>query len=202
MSEINGGVFDLSLSEEKPTWEIVSTNGPVSKAKQKEVRAAFEREDLIRVKIYRLMDAFLVEGDLIRSIDRLNQDRHLFVENMMEIWRSNGNMEVKMSEEKCQHEIGRKAIGGFSGHEHIHRAGPQICLKCGKTLEELLAGFLIPTHAVPQPGVEEVAKVIKQTEIIYPPTKECPDGVSELLGEIPAYALAKRIHQLFTQGGK
>jgi len=88
MSEINGGVFGLSLSEEKPTWEIVSTNGPVSKAKQKEVRAAFEREDLIRVKIYRLMDAFLVEGDLIRSIDRLNQDRHLFVENMMEIWRS------------------------------------------------------------------------------------------------------------------
>lgn len=31
------------------------------------------------------MDSFLVEGDKPRSIDRLNQDRHLFVENILEI---------------------------------------------------------------------------------------------------------------------
>lgn len=38
----------------------------------------------------------------------------------------------------CGHEIGRKAIGGFPGHEHIHPTGEQLCLKCGKTLKELL----------------------------------------------------------------
>lgn len=41
--------------------------------------------------------------------------------------------------DKCEHEIGRKAIGGFPGHEHIHATGEQICLRCGKTLKELLA---------------------------------------------------------------
>jgi len=39
--------------------------------------------------------------------------------------------------EVCNHEIGRKMIGGFPGHEHTHQTGTQLCLKCGKTLEEL-----------------------------------------------------------------
>jgi hypothetical protein len=39
--------------------------------------------------------------------------------------------------EPCRHEIGRRAIGGFPGHECVHPAGPQLCLLCGKTLEEL-----------------------------------------------------------------
>lgn len=38
----------------------------------------------------------------------------------------------------CDHEIGRKVIGGFPGHEHAHTMGPQVCLKCGKTLGELI----------------------------------------------------------------
>ena len=42
----------------------------------------------IREQIYRLMDSFLVETDKPRPLDRLNQDRHLFVENMEEAIRS------------------------------------------------------------------------------------------------------------------
>ncbi len=41
------------------------------------------REKIIEEEIYRLMDGFLVEGDKPRNIKRLNQDRHLFVENML-----------------------------------------------------------------------------------------------------------------------
>ncbi len=72
----------------KKNIKILSTNGLVSKAKLKEIRETFEREKPIREKIYQLMDTFLVEGDPPRSIERLNQDRHLFVDNMMEIWRT------------------------------------------------------------------------------------------------------------------
>ena len=42
----------------------------------------------IRENIYKLMDSFLVEGDKPRPIDRLNQDRHLFVEDMEKLFRS------------------------------------------------------------------------------------------------------------------
>lgn len=38
---------------------------------------------------------------------------------------------------ECNHEIGRRVIGGFLGHEHTHPTGPQLCLKCGKTLDEI-----------------------------------------------------------------
>jgi hypothetical protein len=38
----------------------------------------------------------------------------------------------------CKHEIGWSAIGGFLGHEHIHTTGEQICLKCKKTLNEIV----------------------------------------------------------------
>jgi len=31
------------------------------------------------------MDSFLVEGDKPRSIERLNQDRHLFVKNVLDL---------------------------------------------------------------------------------------------------------------------
>ena len=30
-------------------------------------------------------------------------------------------------------------LGGFPGHEHSHPAGPQVCLRCGKTLDDLLS---------------------------------------------------------------
>lgn len=36
----------------------------------------------LRENIYREMDSFLVETDKQRSLAQLNQDRHLFVENM------------------------------------------------------------------------------------------------------------------------
>lgn len=39
-------------------------------------------------EIYRLMDNFLVEADKPRPLDRLNQDRHLFVDNMENLFRS------------------------------------------------------------------------------------------------------------------
>lgn len=40
---------------------------------------------------------------------------------------------------ECDHEIGRKVIGGFIGHEQIHPTGEQFCLNCGKTLKEILS---------------------------------------------------------------
>ena len=53
-----------------------------NKALEEIIFVAFEvsEED-----IYRLMDGFLVEGDKPRSIDRLNTDRHLFVENILDL---------------------------------------------------------------------------------------------------------------------
>ena len=39
----------------------------------------------MREEIYRLMDSFLVETDSPRSIDQLNQDRHLFVKNILDL---------------------------------------------------------------------------------------------------------------------
>ena len=36
------------------------------------------------------------------------------------------------------HEIGRRAIGGFPGHKHIHSTGDQFCFKCNKTLREII----------------------------------------------------------------
>ena len=59
----------------------------------------------IREQIYRLMDSFLVETDKPRPIDRLNQDRHLFVGNMEKAVRSwaLGTME----------DIGKKSHGDF-----------------------------------------------------------------------------------------
>lgn len=39
----------------------------------------------------------------------------------------------------CNHMIGQHMIGGVPGHEHSHPTGPQVCLRCGKTLDELLA---------------------------------------------------------------
>ena len=42
----------------------------------------------IRKNIYNLMDSFLVETDKPRPIDRLNQDRHLFVDNVENLFRS------------------------------------------------------------------------------------------------------------------
>lgn len=37
----------------------------------------------------------------------------------------------------CYHEIGRESVGGIPGHEHVHATGPQICIKCKKTLDEI-----------------------------------------------------------------
>ena len=37
----------------------------------------------LREQIYNLMDGFLVEGDSPRPIERLNQDRHLFVDRVI-----------------------------------------------------------------------------------------------------------------------
>ena len=36
------------------------------------------------------------------------------------------------------HSIGQDCIGGFPGHEHIHPSGQQLCLKCGKTLHDII----------------------------------------------------------------
>ena len=40
----------------------------------------------MKQRIYELMDSFLVEGDKPRSIEQLNQDRHLFVENVIKLF--------------------------------------------------------------------------------------------------------------------
>ena len=40
--------------------------------------------------------------------------------------------------DRCEHEIGRKVIGGIVGHPYIHPTGEQLCLKCGKTLKEII----------------------------------------------------------------
>lgn len=40
-------------------------------------------------------------------------------------------------EKICDHEIGRKAIGGFSGHPQVHPTGNQYCFKCGEYLNEI-----------------------------------------------------------------
>lgn len=45
---------------------------------------------------------------------------------------------IKQDLKECEHEIGYKTIGGFPGHEHTHPTGEQVCLKCGKTLKEIL----------------------------------------------------------------
>lgn len=43
---------------------------------------------------------------------------------------------------KCEtiedHDMGYRMMGGFPGHEHTHPTGPQVCLKCGKTLREIV----------------------------------------------------------------
>lgn len=39
---------------------------------------------------------------------------------------------------ECEHEIGRRAIGGFAGHEHTHPTGNQYCFNCGKYLKDIL----------------------------------------------------------------
>jgi hypothetical protein len=43
-----------------------------------------------------------------------------------------------MGKTKCNHEIGRQAIGGIAGHEHIHASGEQVCLDCGKSLTKII----------------------------------------------------------------
>lgn len=51
----------------------------------------FEMKNIKR-ELYRLTDSFLVEGKdqngKERSLERLNQDRHLFVENVIELMKS------------------------------------------------------------------------------------------------------------------
>lgn len=42
----------------------------------------------IRLEVYNLMDSFLVEAKDHRSVKRLNQDRHLFVENIEPLFNS------------------------------------------------------------------------------------------------------------------
>lgn len=39
---------------------------------------------------------------------------------------------------KPLHDIGRKAIGGFVGHEHVHSYGKQFCFNCGLSLEKII----------------------------------------------------------------
>lgn len=52
-------------------------------------------------------------------------------------------------ERECEHEIGRKAIGGFAGHRHVHATGNQLCFKCGKYLTELLKdSYLLGSRAM------------------------------------------------------
>ena len=41
----------------------------------------------LKEKTYNLMDSFLVEGDKPRRIKRLNQDRHLFVKNLLQLFK-------------------------------------------------------------------------------------------------------------------
>jgi len=43
------------------------------------------KKEEIKERLYNLMDSFLVEGDKPRSIERLNQDRHLFVKNVLDL---------------------------------------------------------------------------------------------------------------------
>ena len=74
-------------------------------------------QSVMKQRLYELMDSFLVEGDKPRPIDRLNQDRHLFVENITLLFASllQSEMEGIISEDEkfdmstCHHdEVGHK----------------------------------------------------------------------------------------------
>ena len=45
---------------------------------------------------------------------------------------------MEKEELKIPHEIGRKAIGGFPGHPHIHPTGEQLCLNCSMSLKDII----------------------------------------------------------------
>lgn len=47
---------------------------------------------MMETKVYKLMDSFLVETDEPRSVTRLNQDRHLFVKNILELFTDTINL--------------------------------------------------------------------------------------------------------------
>jgi len=51
-----------------------------------------ELMSMMETKVYKLMDSFLVETDEPRSVTRLNQDRHLFVKNILELFTDTINL--------------------------------------------------------------------------------------------------------------
>lgn len=66
---------------------------------------------------------------------------------------------------KQDHEVGRKTIGGFPGHEHFHPYGEQICFNCGRTLREIIAQGLLECDYDKESmtkAVEEIGKKLKK----------------------------------------
>lgn len=61
---------------------------------------------------------------------------------------------------KSTHEIGYRAIGGFAGHEHTHPTGEQVCLNCGKSLEEIIKKRIINCKGLTQKTFNKLAKSI------------------------------------------
>lgn len=63
----------------------------------------------LKSEIYNLMDSFLVEAKdqhgNDRSIERLNSDRHLFVENLMEILKREFELLAVIDKEKANNYI-------------------------------------------------------------------------------------------------
>ena len=49
---------------------------------------------------------------------------------------------VKPCQSLSDHDMGYRTIGGFPGHEDVHPTGEQVCLKCGKTLSEIVKPLL------------------------------------------------------------
>ncbi len=49
----------------------------------------------------------------------------------------------KKKKPNIAHNIGFMGIGGFPGHEHVHPTGEQLCLKCGRNLEDIIKNKVV-----------------------------------------------------------
>jgi len=74
---------------------------------------------------------------------------------------------------KPTHDIGRKAIGGFPGHEHVHPTGEQFCFGCGLSLEKIIKDRIVNCS-----GIESKWVTLKRKG---KPTKKQVDNLIKLL---------------------
>ena len=86
----------------------------------------------------------------------------------------------------CEHEIGRKAIGGFAGHKHVHSTGNQFCLKCRKYLTEIISGNFLFSDLLKQKSaeIEEELKKLKDWEELQVGESEQIDECIKIIKQI------------------